>query len=129
MLTVGLVGTGGVLHLDDVAVHAWSCVSLGSWERGDSVSGGWGVVQRGGEVHTCRGVHNGNAAVGAARVGQVASLPVPRVWGLGGVSWVSSGGGVVVLTMDLGDGRCLVPLVVWRWAAVRVGQGPPYMSG
>ena len=45
MLTVGLVGTGGILHPDDVVVCAWSCVSLWSWERGDSVSGGWGVVQ------------------------------------------------------------------------------------
>ena len=36
-------------------------------------------------------------------MGQVASLPTPHVWGLSGVSGVSSGEGVVVLTMDLGE--------------------------
>ena len=101
----------------------------GELGEGGQCQWGLGGHSTGGEVHTCRGVHDGDAAVGAARVGQVASLPIPRVWGLGGVSGVSSGGGVVVLTMDLGDWRCLVPLVTWRWTAVRVGQGPPHMSG
>ena len=83
-----------------MAVRAWSRVSL--WSReGEQCQYGAGGRSTGGSIPV-GGVHDGDAAVGAARVGQAASLPGPRVWALGGISGVSSEGGVVVLTVGLG---------------------------
>ena len=53
---------------------------------------------------------------------QAVSLPHPHVWVLGGVSGVSSEGGVVVLTMDLGGQVASGALAMWWWTAAHVGQ-------
>ena len=114
-------GDGGVSPPDDVAVRAWSRVSLWSREGGNSVSGGWRSFN--GRCIPVGGVPDGDAAV-AARVGKAASLPGPRVWALGGISGVSNEAGVVVLTVDLGGTGD-----VWHpgdgWAAAHVGQAAP----
>ena len=89
---------------------------------GDSVSGWLEVIRRG--LHTGGGSRVGGGGR-AAHVVQAASLPSPHVWALGGVSGVSSEGGVVVLTMDLGGRAASGALVTWRWAAARVGQTAP----